>query len=63
MLRQQRGIIRPLKFIPQCCLETLGTNNPVTWCHILEVAALQKLKITHRPTSLVSPFGNGKKQQ
>jgi hypothetical protein len=36
MLRQQRRIIRPLKMIPVCCLETLGTNHPVTWCHISE---------------------------
>ena len=36
MLIQQRGIIRPLKIIPQCCLETLGTNNPVTWCYMSE---------------------------
>ena len=36
MLRQQWGIIRPLKMIPLCCLETLGTNHPVKWYHISE---------------------------
>jgi hypothetical protein len=36
MLRKQSGIIRPLKMIPLCCLETMGTNHPVTWCHISE---------------------------